>query len=122
MIPIRTVKTYGAAVAQSVREDILRDADWAHSGAQEVIVLEKMGVYGAVTATFGMFLGRKIITDEGSECDGTSFGADWSKVPLVNITLPPNTDLRLFMTDSAADPAGLTVAVKGYVLERGVDF
>lgn len=116
---LRTVKNYGAAVAQNTREDVLKDADWAHAGGDEVILIEKMGIYGAATATFGLYKGRKVISDEGSECDGTSFAADWSKVPDVNIVLPPNTDLKCYMTDSAADPAGLVFAVKGYFFAAG---
>ena len=112
-VPIREIATYGAAVAQSTREDILTNAGWAHAGGDEVIVIEKLGIFGATTATFGLYKGRDIISEEGSACDTTSFGGNWDNVPTVMISLLPNQSLRLFMTDSAADPAGLTLAVKG---------
>lgn len=112
-VPIREIKTVGAAVAQNTREDVLTDEGWARAGGDEVIVISHMGIYGATTATFGLYKGRDIISEEGSACDTTSFGGNWDNVPEVNIVLKPNESLRCFMTDSAADPAGLTFAVKG---------
>ena len=112
--PFKVVATYGAAVAQNVREDILRNtAPWAHAAGDEVIVVEKMGIYGATTATYGLYKGSDVIAEEGNACETTSFGGDWYKVPDAYITLTPGEFLRLFMTDSAADPAGLTIAAKG---------
>ena len=113
-VPFKVVAVYGAAVAQSTREDILKNtAPWAHAAGDEVIVIERMGIYGATTATYGLYKGSDVISEEGNACETTSFGGDWYKVPEAYIVLTPNTGLRLFMTDSAADPAGLTIAAKG---------
>jgi len=107
--------TVGAAVAQSVRAEVFQEADIFQAGGDEVIVIQQLGMYGAVTATFGMYKGRQVITSEGSALDTTSFGGNWDNVPTVNIVLKPNESLRCWMTDSAADPAGIVCAVKGKV-------
>lgn len=110
-------QVYGAAVAQNAREDVLTDADWAHAGGDEVVVIEKMGIYGAATATYGLYKGREVLSGESTICQNTAFGNTDDELPVVNIVLPPNTSLRCFMTDSAADPAGLTFVVRGAVFK-----
>lgn len=118
--PIRDVQTYGAAVAQSTREEILQgSAGWAEAAIDEVVAIKKLGIFGAVTATFGLYKGSSVISEEGSACDATSFGNDWEKVAPVNLVLKPGEKLKCFMTDSAADPAGLTFAVLGRRVKRG---
>jgi hypothetical protein len=117
VVPIIEAATYGAAVGQSVREDVLKDADWAHAGGDEVIVIEKMGIFGAVTATYGMYKGREVLSGEGTACQATAFAGLETTVTFVNIVLPPNTSLRCFMTDSAADPAGLLFVIRGAVFK-----
>jgi hypothetical protein len=96
---------------------VLRDADWAHSGGDEVIVIERMGIFGAATATYGMYKGREVLSGEGTVCQATAFAGLENTLPLVNIVLPPNTSLRAFMTDSAADPLGLLFVVRGAVFK-----
>lgn len=118
--PLRDIQTYGAAVAQNAREEVLAvAADWASPSIYEVIYIKKLGIYGAVTATFQLQKGRKIISEEGSVCDGTAFGNDWEVVPDVEMVLKGGEKLKCFMTDSAADPAGLTFAVLGKVVSLG---
>lgn len=118
--PLRDIHTFGAAVAQSTREEILQGyADWASPAGGEAVVIEKMGIYGATTATFGLYKGRNVIAEEGSAADGTAFSNDWEKVPTVNIVLRGGERLKCYMTDSAADPAGLTFAVLGVIYTRG---
>lgn len=113
-VPFKVIQTYGAAVAQSTREDIFKNtAPWAKAAGDEVIVIEKLGFYGAVTATYGLYKGSDVIAEEGNACETTSFGGDWYKVPDAYITLLPGQELRCFMTDSAGDPAGLVVCAKG---------
>ncbi len=115
---LRVISTYGAAVAQSTREEILQNvADWASPGIDEVVVIQKMGIYGAVTATFGLYKSRGVISEEGSECDDTTFGNDWKKVPTVNLVLRGGEKLKCFMIDSAADPLGLKFAILGKVFK-----
>lgn len=91
----------------------MTDAPWARAGGNEVIVISKLGIYGATTATYGLYKGRKVISEESTACQATAFDGDELKVPAANIVLLPNESLRLFMTDSAADPAGLVVVVRG---------
>lgn len=113
---LRVISTYGAAVAQSTREEILQNvADWASPGIDEVVVIQKMGIYGAVTATFGLYKSRSVISEEGTACDATAFGSNWDQVPVVNLVLKGGEKLKCFMTDSAADPAGITFAILGRV-------
>lgn len=115
---LRVISTYGAAVAQSVREEILQNvADWASPGIDEVVVIQKLGIYGAVTATFGLYKSRTVISEEGTECDATAFGNDWSALPNVNLVIKGGEKLKLFMTDSAVDPAGITIAALGKILK-----
>lgn len=115
-------KVYGAAVAQNVRSDVLVDCDWARAGGDEIIHIDHMGIYGAVTATYGLYKGRTILSPEATKCQTTAFDGDMSKVSVVSIAILPNETLRLFMTDSAADPAGLDILATGVLLKRGVDF
>lgn len=105
-------------MAQNVRSDVLTDAPWARAGGNEVIVLSKLGIYGAVTATYGLYKGRKVISEEGTVCQATAFDGDELKVPVANIVLLPNESLRCFMTDSAADPLGLLFVVRGASYSR----
>lgn len=112
MDPIRQINRYGAAVAQAVRTEILQESSWAQVPAGYVLIIQKMGMYGAVTATFGMYNGRKVVTEEGSILDATSF-ASWDLVPTVNIVVPGGSALKCWMTDSAADPLGITFAILG---------
>jgi len=117
--PLRDIKTFGAAVAQSTREEILQgNADWASPALGEIVIIEKLGLFGAVTCTIGMYKGRKAITEEGSALDATTFGNDWEKVATFPIVLRGGEKLKLFMTDSAANPAGVTCAVLGKVISR----
>jgi len=118
VIPLRDIKTFGAAVAQSVREEILQGAaDWASPAQGEVVVIQKMGFYGATTATMGLYRGRNVVTEEGSALDATAFGNNWDALPDFNMVLKGGEKLKLFMTDSAADPAGVTVAVLGKIIQ-----
>ena len=120
VLPLRDIKTFGAAVAQNVREEILQgEADWASPAITEVVVIDKMGIYGATTATFQLQKGRTIISEEGSKCDATAFGNNWDALPDVGVVLKGGEKLKLYMTDSAADPAGLTVAILGKVIQLG---
>lgn len=113
---LRVISTYGALVAQDAREEILQNvADWASPGLDEVVVIKKMGIYGAVTALFGLYKSRTVISEEGTQCDGTAFGGNWDNVPTVNLVLKGGQKLKLFMTDSAADPLGITLAILGKV-------
>lgn len=115
---LRIISTFGAAVAQNAREEILQNiADWASPGLDEVVVLQKMGIYGAVTATFGLYKSRSVISEEGTECDATAFGNDWNALPDVNLVLKGGDKLKMWMTDSAADPAGITIAALGKVFK-----
>lgn len=115
---LRIISTYGAAVAQDAREEILQNvADWASPGIDEIVVLKKLGIYGAVTATFGLYKSRSVISEEGTECDATAFGNDWDALPDVNLVLKGGEKLKMFMTDSAADPAGITIAALGKVFK-----
>lgn len=117
--PLRDIKVYGAAVAQSVRAEILQgNADWASPAIDEVVIIEKMGFFGAATATMGLYKGRKVISEEGCVLDATSFGNDWEKVASMPIILKGGEKLKLWMTDSAGDPLGITVAVIGKVISR----
>jgi len=118
-MPIQERKAYGAAVAQNVREDILANAPWARAGGNEVIVISKLGLYGAVTATYGLYKGRAVISEEGTILQATTYDGDELKVPVVNLVLLPNESLRCFMTDSAADPLGIVVVVRGASYTRG---
>lgn len=114
VVPVSGVKTYGAAVAQSTREEILQGhADWAKAAGREIIIIIKLGLFGAITCTYGLYKGSDVIVEEGSALDGTSFGNEWHKVDHGPITLLPGEELRLYMTDSAADPAGVETAIKG---------
>lgn len=118
VLPLRDIKLFGAAVAQNAREEILQgEADWAAPAITEIIVIDKLGIYGAVTATFQLQKGRTLISEEGSICDNTAFGNDWDALPDVGIVLRGGEKLKLYMTDSAADPAGITVAVLGKVIQ-----
>ena len=121
MRPIRAVKAYGAAAAQSVRTEILQaeNAEWAKAEADEVIVLELVGMFGAVTATLGIQRGSEIIVPEGSALDATTFGNDWSKVAKLDLVLLPGQKLYAYVIDSAADPLGVTFAVKGAAFKVG---
>lgn len=110
--PIKQINVYGAAVAQSVRGEILQESSWATVPAGMVLVIQKLGMYGAVTATYGLYKGRTIISEEGTILDATAF-ASWDLVPVVNLTLRGGESLKCWMTDSAADPAGITFAVLG---------
>lgn len=115
---LRVISLYGAAVGQAVREEILQNvADWASPGLDEVVVIQKMGIYGATTATFGLYKSRQVVSEEGTICDATAFGNDWSALPNVNLVLKGGEKLKCFMTDSAADPLGLTFAILGKVLK-----
>jgi hypothetical protein len=120
VLPLRDIKAFGAAVAQNAREEILQgEADWAAPAITEVVVIDKLGIYGAVTATFQLQKGRVIISEEGSVCDATAFGNNWDALPDVNMVLRGGEKLKLYMTDSAADPLGITVAVLGKVIQLG---
>lgn len=110
--PIRQINLYGAAVAQNIRGEILQESSWAQVPAGYILVIQKLGMYGAVTATFGMYNGRSVVTEEGSILDATAF-ASWDLVPTVNIVVPGGSSLKCWMTDSAADPLGITFAVLG---------
>ena len=115
---LRVISTYGEAVAQDARAEILQNiADWASPGIDEVVIIQKMGIYGAVTATFGLYKSRAVISEEGSACDATTFGSNWDQVPTVNLVLKGGQKLKCFMTDSAADPLGLTFAILGKVFK-----
>lgn len=115
---LRVISTYGPLVAQDAREEILQNvADWASPGLDEVVVIKKMGIYGAVTATFGLYKSRAVISEEGTQCDGTTFGGNWDNVPTVNLILKGGEKLKMFMTDSAADPLGITMAIMGKVFK-----
>lgn len=115
---LRVISTYGAAIAQDVRAEILQNvADWASPGLDEVVVIQKMGIYGAVTATFGLYKSRTVLSEEGTECDATTFGNDWSALPNVNLVIKGGEKLKCFMTDSAADPLGLKFAILGKVFK-----
>lgn len=115
---LRVISTYGAAVAQDAREEILQNvADWASPGIDEVVVIQKMGVYGAVTATIGLYKSRAVISEEGTALDATTFGSNWDQVPVVNLVLSGGQKLKCFMTDSAADPLGVTFAILGRVFK-----
>lgn len=117
--PLRDIKVYGAAVAQSVRQEILQgNADWASPAMDEVVIIDKMGLFGATTATMGLYKGRNVIAEEGCVLDATTFGNDWEKVASMPIIIKGGEKLKLWMTDSAADPAGITVAVIGKVISR----
>ncbi len=119
VIPLRDIKTFGAAVAQNTREEILQgNADWASPAMGEVVIIEKMGIFGATTCTVGIYQGRNVLTEEGSALDATSFGNDWEKVAKFPIVLKGGDKLKCYMTDSAADPAGVTFAVLGKVISR----
>lgn len=120
VLPLRDIKTFGAAVAQNAREEILQgEADWASPAITEIVVIDKLGIYGATTATFGLYKGRTVVSEEGSACDNTAFGNDWDALPDVGIVMRGGEKLKLYMTDSAADPAGLTIAVLGKVIYLG---
>ena len=115
---LRVISTYGAAVAQNARAEILQNvADWASPGLDEVVVVQKMGIYGATTATFGLYKSRAVISEEGTQCDATAFGGNWDNVPVVNMVLKGGEKLKCFMTDSAADPAGIVFAILGKVIK-----
>lgn len=115
---MRVISTYGAAVAQATREEILQNvADWASPGLDEIVVIQKLGIYGATTATFGLYKSRSVISEEGTACDATTFGSNWDQVPVVNLVLKGGQKLKLFMTDSTADPAGITIAILGKVFK-----
>jgi len=117
-LPLRDIKTFGAAVAQNAREEILQgEADWASPAITEIVVIDKLGLYGAVTATVGMYKGRSVVTEEGSALDATAFGNNWDALPDTAIVLRGGEKLKIYMTDSAADPAGVTVAVLGKVIQ-----
>ena len=113
---LRVISTYGSAVAQAAREEILQNvADWASPGIDELVVIQKLGIYCAVTATFGLYKSRAVISEEGTAGDGTAFGGNWDNVPTVNLVLKGGQKLKCFMTDSAADPLGITFAIMGKV-------
>lgn len=115
---LRVISTYGAAVAQNAREEILQNvADWASPGIDEVVVITKLGIYAAVTATFGLYKSRSVISEEGTAADGTAFGGNWDNVPTVNLVLKGGEKLKMFMTDSAADPLGITIAILGKIFK-----
>ena len=115
---LRVISTYGAAIAQSTRAEILQNiADWASPGIDEVVVIQKMGIYGATTATFGLYKSRAVISEEGTACDATAFGSNWDQVPVVNLVLKGGQKLKCFMTDSAVDPLGITFAILGKVFK-----
>ena len=117
--PLRDIKVYGAAVAQAVREEILQgNADWANPANDEIVLIEKMGLFGATTATIGLYKGRSVIAEEGSALDATSFGNDYEKLAPMKMVLQGGEKLKLWMTDSAADPAGITVVTLGKVIKR----
>lgn len=106
---------YGAAVAQNVRGEILQESSWASVPLGYVLVISKLGMYGAVTATFGLYQGRKVISEEGTILDATAF-ASWDLVPVVNIVVQGGQSLKCWMTDSGADPLGITFAVLGKLI------
>lgn len=115
---LRVISTYGASVAQDARAEILQNvADWASPGLDEIVVIQKLGIYGAVTATFGLYKSRTVISEEGTECDATTFGNNWDQVPTVNLVLKGGEKLKCFATDSAADPLGLKFAILGKVFK-----
>lgn len=115
---LRVIQAYGAAVAQNAREEILQNvADWASPGIDEIVIIQKLGIYCAVTATFGLYKSRGVISEEGTQGDGTAFGGNWDNVPTVNLVLKGGQKLKCFMTDSAADPAGITFAILGKVIK-----
>jgi len=113
---LRVIHAYGGDVAQDARAEILQNvADWASPGIDELVVIQKMGIYCAVTATFGLYKSRSVISEEGTQGDGTTFGGNWDNVPTVNLVLKGGQKLKCFMTDSAADPLGITFAIMGKV-------
>lgn len=114
VVPVSGVKTVGADTSQSTRTEIFQGKlDYAKAAGREIVIIKKLGLYAAVTGTYGLYKGSDVIVEEGSEFDGTSFGGDWSKVGSRVITLLPGEELRLYYTDSAADPAGVETAVEG---------
>lgn len=110
--PIKQINKYGAAVAQATRGEILQESSWASVPVGHVLVITKLGMYGAVTATFGLYKGRKVISEEGTILDATAF-ASWDLVPSVNLVVMGGEALKCWMTDSAADPLGITFAILG---------
>ena len=117
--PIRDIKVYGAEVAQSTREEILQGyADWASPATDEIVIIDKMGFFGAVTATMGLYKGRRVIAEEGCVLDATTFGNDWEKVANMPMVIKGGEKVKLWMIDSAVDPEGITVAVLGKVISR----
>jgi len=95
-----------------VRGEILQESSWAQVPAGQVLVVQKLGMYGAVTATFGLYKGREIISEESTILDATTF-ASWDLVPVMNLVVLGGESLKCWMTDSAADPLGITFAVIG---------
>ena len=102
-------------MAQATRGEILQESSWASVPFGYVLVINKLGMYGAVTATFGPYIGRKVISEEGTILDATAF-ASWDLVPSVNLVVPGGQSLKCWMTDSAADPLGIKFAVLGKLI------
>jgi len=104
-----------------VRTEILQaeNAEFAKAESDEVVVLERLGMFGAVTCTIGIQRGSEIIVPEGSALDATTFGNDWSKVADMNLVLLPGQKLYAYIIDSAADPLGVAFAVKGAAFKVG---
>lgn len=113
---LRDIKVFGALADQSVRTEVLGGAsDWAEPALDEVVVIHKMGLYGATTATYGLYKSRHVIAEEGCVLDATTFGDDWSKVSDVDLVLKGGDKLKLWVIDSAVDPLGVTIAVLGKI-------
>lgn len=111
-IPIKQINLYGAAAAQAVRTEILQESSWAEVPIGHVLVISKLGMYGAVTGTFGLYKGREVVSEEGTILDATAF-ASWDLVPVMNLVIVGGQKLKCWLTDSTADPLGITFAVLG---------